>query len=111
MPDLKTHALQFGLKEERIKQIRDVIAMFSEIDRVVIYGSRAKGNYKPASDIDLSVYGKAVTRQTIISLSVKLDELDLPWTFDILDYKSLENADLKEHIDRIGQVFYLKEKQ
>jgi len=111
MPDLKTHPLPFGLKEERIKQIRDCIAMFSEIDKVVIYGSRAKGNYKPASDIDLAVYGKEVTRQKIISLGVKLDELDLPWTFDILDYNSLENAELKEHIERVGQVFYLKEKQ
>ena len=100
--------MQFGLKEDVAKQISAAIAQFAEIEKVIIYGSRAKGNYKLGSDIDLAVFGKSVTRQTIIRLSVKLDELELPWTFDILDYNSIGNADLKEHIDRVGQIFYEK---
>ena len=103
--------MPFGLKEETIKQIRAVIAQFDEIEKVVIYGSRAKGNDKPGSYIDLAVFGKSVTRQTVIRLEVKLDEIELPWTFDVLDYHSLEDADLKEHIDRVGLGFYLKRKR
>lgn len=99
--------MSFGLSEADIEYIVGVIAKYKEIKKAVIFGSRAKGNYKAGSDIDIAIYGKDITIDTISSLhSLLEDESPLPYLFDIVDYTHLVHKELKEHIDRVGIVIY-----
>lgn len=72
----------------------------------MLFGSRAKGNAQPGSDIDLALKGPAVTEQTVLRLRVALDDLPLPFFFDVVHYETLQNPDLIDHIDRVGRVIY-----
>ena len=54
-----------GLTESTTAQIRDVFSKHPEIDQVILYGSRAKGNYKPGSDIDLTLIGSSITQNVL----------------------------------------------
>ena len=92
-----------GLTHADIKRIAAAIKQFPEIDDAVIFGSRAKETYKNASDVDLSIKGRAVTSETIKRLNFLLnEELPLPYFFDVVHYESLESQQLVEHIDRVG---------
>jgi uncharacterized protein len=99
---------KFGLKDKILQEISSVFQSFPEIDSVVIYGSRAKGNYKTGSDIDLTFKGKHLTLNTINKVSLKLDNLYLPWKFDLSIYSQIDNPELIDQIDRVGLVFYSK---
>ena len=98
--------MKFGLKEETILKIQDAIRKNPSIQSVTIFGSQAKGNFKPGSDIDLALYGNDLNLKDITKLMVALDELLLPYTFDICIYEDIENPEFREHIDRVGQVFF-----
>jgi predicted nucleotidyltransferase len=101
--------MKFGLKDEIIDNILDVFSSFPIIDKVIIYGSRAKGNYKNGSDIDLTLFGKSLNLSVVNKIELQLDELYLPYTFDISIFKQISNQDLIEHINRIGKIFYCKD--
>jgi len=72
-----------GLKKENIGRIREVLAKYSQIEKALIYGSRAMGNYKPASDINLSLVGKDIDMSLQTKIEFDLDDLMLPCKFDI----------------------------
>lgn len=95
-----------GLDANTESRIRNTFVPLDGIDRVVLYGSRAKGNYRNGSDIDLTLFGKDLTLQTVYHVQEALDELDLPYHFDISLWDKLENRDLKDHIQRVGVVFF-----
>jgi len=83
------------------------IENLSEIEKTVVFGSRAKGNYNKGSDVDLAIFGKGINRETIVKLSKKLNSNSfLPYFFDVLQYETINNNDLKEHIDRIGKIIF-----
>ena len=103
--------MRFGLKETTIEAIHTVLAGFPEVEEAVLYGSRAKGNYKPGSDIDLTLKGGDVTWETACDIRGKLDESFLPYMFDISAYTQIDNPDLIAHIDRVGTTFYRKESE
>lgn len=93
-----------GLTEADMNHIRTAIKQFPEIEAAVIFGSRAKGTYKKASDVDLAIKGSAVSPETIQRLDFLLnEELPLPYFFDVVHYEALENQLLVEHIDRVGK--------
>ena len=101
--------MKFGLKEFDLDYIISKISDFSEIEKAVIFGSRAKGNYKPGSDIDIAIMGENITFDVLSKLHSLLEEQGpLPYLFDIVDYTHLNHHELKEHIDRIGKVIYEK---
>jgi len=109
MPDhMGEETSHFGLDAATIRKIQDVLSRFPEIESAVIYGSRAKGNYKPGSDIDLSLMGEALTEDRLLQLANRLDGLMLPYQFDLNRFHSLQNTALIEHIERIGKVFYTR---
>jgi len=87
-----------GISEEASGKIIEVCSVYPQLDRVVLYGSRAKGNHKTISDIDFAIWGAASPE----GLALALDELPLPWTFDVRSYDSIRNAALRDHIDRVG---------
>ena len=102
--------MRYGLLERDIDYIEKGINRFPEIDFVILFGSRAMGNFKKGSDIDLAIKGKNVTRTTIMRLAGLLgDEYPIPFFFDIVHYDSLNNLKLKEHIDKFGKIIYIKE--
>jgi len=99
----------FGITEKTHKILIEVFKDFSEVEQVVIFGSRAKGNYKQGSDIDLALKGKNVTPETALNVSVVINERKpVPYFVDVISYSHITNPELKEHIDRVGLVLYSK---
>ena len=101
--------MKFGLKDETIEHVHDVFSRFPQIEEVIIYGSRAKGTYRNGSDIDLTISWIGLNLEVINRLSLELDDLLLPYTFDLSIYQQISNPDLIEHIQRVGVVFYKKQ--
>ena len=96
--------MQFGLYETDMAHIISVLEQFDEVEQAVIFGSRAKGNYKAGSDIDIAVFGEKVSVATIARLKFQLqEEGPLPYLFDIVDYSHTTSLELKDHIDRVGK--------
>ena len=99
--------MAFGLTEKDIELIRSAVKEHLEIEKVVVFGSRAMGNHKKGSDIDLAVKGNRVSFRTISRLGAQLnEELPLPYEFDVIDYASIDTPALKEHIDSSGKVLF-----
>ena len=98
--------MQSGLKKEAIQKVIDVFKRYDEIESAILYGSRAKGNYKPGSDIDLTLTGKNLTLKIINKIDNDIDDLLLPWVIDLSIFAQIENPELIEHIHRNGQLFY-----
>lgn len=99
---------KFGLSEKALGQIQKVFASFPELERAVLYGSRAKGNFKDGSDIDITLIGSALTPKMILQISHQLDELLLPYRIDLSRLEQISDTDLLDHIQRVGVVFYEK---
>lgn len=100
----------FGLDPKTLTDIQHAIASIERIDKVIIYGSRARGNYRPGSDIDITLIGNQLSlTEDVYPLMDALEELYLPYTFDISIFKQLTNEAFIEHINRIGVVFYQKD--
>lgn len=97
-----SHRDKFGLCPRDWKNIREVFSRFPQINNVTIFGSRAMGNYKDGSDIDLAVMESGIDNMDIINLKAAFDESDLPYNVDILYYPEVQNISLKDHIDRVG---------
>lgn len=95
----------FGIYSHGLEEIIKIIDSCQSIEKVVIYGSRAKGNYKEGSDIDLTLKG-IIAIEDFNKLINDLDDSYLPYKFDISIYNDLKSESLKEHIDRVGKVFY-----
>jgi uncharacterized protein len=100
--------MQNGLKRETIAKIIEVFERHDEIEEVVVYGSRAKGNFKPGSDIDLTLIGNGLNLAVLNKISLELDDLLLPFTFDLSLFQHIKQPGLIDHIQRVGKVFYTK---
>ncbi len=98
--------MRFGLLETDIEKINNLLKNFPELEQAILYGSRAKGNFKPASDIDLTLIGKELNSSIIGEIEWQIDDLLLPYTFDISIKNQISNPDLIKHIERVGKVFY-----
>lgn len=100
--------MKFGLDDEVIEKINTVFSKYLVIDVVLIYGSRAKGTFTSGSDIDLTLKGKNIDYSTVRNVEMEIDDLLLPYSFDISNLTDISNPDLVDHINRVGQVFYEK---
>lgn len=96
---------KYGLPPNTYKLIKNYLSKIKEIENIKIFGSRARGNYKPNSDIDLVLFGENLNEKTILHISSELDELPTPYKFDVLDYKTIDNENLKNIIDNFGLEF------
>ncbi len=90
----------FGLSKKVIADIKSILKKYN-IKKASIYGSRAMGNFKNGSDIDICLFGK-IDLLTKHKIENELDELMLPYTIDISIYQNIKNRDLKKHIDTKG---------
>ena len=98
--------MPFGLTNKEIQAIHSVFKKFPNVRKVVILGSRAMGNFKKGSDVDLAIMGK-IKSETVDKISSILnEETTLPYLFDVIHYESITNKELKRHIDEHGALFY-----
>lgn len=98
--------MMYGLSDETVLKIQNVFAEFPQVLKAVLYGSRAKGNYKTGSDIDLTLFGTELNLQVQQKIEHRIDDLLLPYSVDLSVYNDISNEDLKEHINRVGITFY-----
>jgi len=98
---------RFGLKEQTIQQLCGVFANYPQVEKAILYGSRAKGNYKKGSDIDLTLCGGAdLTLNILYKILDELDDLLLPYTIDLSIFLHINDLDVIKHIRRVGVTFY-----
>ncbi|MBW7989646.1 MAG: hypothetical protein FVQ84_06480 [Planctomycetes bacterium] len=103
--------MKYGLAEKTVENICAVFASFPEIEKAILYGSRAKGNFKTGSDIDLTLCGEALTSDLRSTIASELDDLLLPYVIDLSIFDELNHAKLRDHIKRVGVVFYERANQ
>lgn len=99
-------AYKYGLTKKTIDSIHELFLDYPAIEKVVLYGSRATGNYRPGSDIDLTLMGKQLTYAQLSQIETKLEELMLPYSIDLSLFHHIDNQDLIEHIKQKGMDFY-----
>jgi predicted nucleotidyltransferase len=98
--------LLFGLPAATLKKIRSVLRAHSKIQEALVYGSRAKGNYRPGSDIDIVLVGGELSLTDLLRIETELDDLLLPYKIDLSLLQEIESKDLLEHIGRVGKRLY-----
>lgn len=101
--------MRFGLTEKKVECIKEVLGDYPEVKEARIFGSRAKKTARNGSDIDIALIGKNIKHKIFLSLLVDLDNLKFPYTFDVVVYSNIKETALKEHIIRVGVLFYQKD--
>lgn len=101
--------MKYGLSAQTLQKIRDVFMQYPQIEEAVLYGSRARGDYKNGSDIDLTLRGGDALTHTILSrIANDLDDQLLPYTIDLSIFKNIRNPEMVEQIERVGVALYKK---
>lgn len=98
--------MKFGLEEKIITSIHSVFQQYPELEQVILYGSRAKGNYKSGSDIDISLKGEKLTFSDLLKIEGELDDLLLPYKIDISLFRQIKDEEVLAHIQSVGKVFF-----
>lgn len=91
-----------GLSESVLARLREVLATAPGVEEAVLFGSRAKGETRPGSDIDLALKGPDLSARDLLRLANALDDLLLPYKIDLALYTQIDTPALREHIDRVG---------
>jgi len=102
---------QYGLDANVVQSICLVFSKFEKIQQVTLFGSRAKGNFQSGSDIDLTIKNSDISHTDMLNIQIALDDLDLLYKIDLLNYNTIKEPALKDHIDRVGVVFYEKKSE
>lgn len=102
--------LSHGLPVEVVRKITAVLTQYPQVKSATLYGSRAKGNYKTGSDIDLTLHGGSdLTLSVVYRILDDLDDLLLPYTIDLSIFHDIADRDVIDHIQRVGVSFYERE--
>lgn len=102
--------MKYGLSDAQFEEIVQILASYPQIEAAVLFGSRALGTFKEASDVDIALKGERVNAALAATLKDHLEEETyLPFFFDFIAYPTITNAALKEHIDRKGVSIFQKE--
>jgi uncharacterized protein len=101
--------MRFGIPEARLEQLLATISREPRVHGVVLYGSRAKGNYREGSDIDLCLDAPELDYSSLLRMETELDDLLLPWKIDLAVRQKIDNPDLIAHIDRVGMTLFTRE--
>ena len=102
----------YGITEKSFSLLLKTFSKYPEIEEVILFGSRAKGNYKRGSDIDLAIKGEYCNKQIAMNINGFVnEELPIPYYVDIISYNGLDHDNLKEHVNRIGKILYRKSDQ
>jgi predicted nucleotidyltransferase len=94
--------MEFGISKKNINEIKQVFSNYADIKEVILYGSRALGKQREGSDIDITFIGKNLDLNFLNKISIDLDDLLLPYKFDLSIFSTIDNIDLLDHIERVG---------
>ncbi len=94
----------FGLPKRTIDELLSYFKSKPDIERVLIFGSRAKGTYRNGSDIDFAIWTD--NHDDFFRIAGELDELPTPYKFDVIDYKTLTHQGMLNSINNDGKLFY-----
>lgn len=100
-------AASIGLTEKALAGIFSVLRAHPDIERATLYGSRAKGCFRPGSDIDLTLHGKSISWEEFLDIEREIDDLLLPWKTDLSLYHHIDNKALRDHISRVGLTLWV----
>lgn len=100
--------MNFGLEANISTKITAIFSKYDKIDIAIIYGSRAKGNHHKGSDIDITLKGEDLNLVILNKILDDIDNLLLPYKFDLSIFDNIKNPSLLEHINRVGKIFYRK---
>ncbi len=106
MAALRPH--DFGLSDRDLQTLRSLIEKYPDVQKVFIYGCRARGNAYAGSDIDLAVMNEGGAEKVVAKMKADFQDSTLPYFVDVINYPALKHADLKNHTDRAGLPFYQK---
>jgi len=95
-----------GLTASQRQAICEVLAGFAQVERAVLFGSRAMGTWSPASDIDLALFGDLLTLEDEARIAARIEDIGLPVTVDLLRHATIQSEALREHVARHGESFY-----
>jgi predicted nucleotidyltransferase len=93
---------KYGLPESDLQSVISIFQKNPKIERAVLLGSRAKGNFSTGSDVDIALEGNELTLSDLLDLNLEIDNLFLPWKFDLIIYNRILEKSLLEHIKRVG---------
>ncbi|MEI7504129.1 MAG: nucleotidyltransferase domain-containing protein [Paludibacter sp.] len=97
----------FGLSEHDMDVLKSVLSSYSQVDEAIIFGSRSKGNFRNGSDVDIALKGLELNLDIVSKISYTLnEETTMPYKFDILNYNSISNNELIDHINRVWISIY-----
>lgn len=92
----------YGLSDKQLEEILTIIIANPAVEEAILFGSRAKGNYRKGSDVDIALKGDKLNLNDVFSIANQLDDTYLPYTFDIVLYHHIKDPNVIEHIDRVG---------
>jgi len=99
--------MEYGLSIRTLNTLSAIFCKHSGIKHVILYGSRAKGNFRAGSDIDISIKtNNYFTHTDLLRIGSAFDDSDMPYFVDVSIYDRLTNRELKDHIDRVGKILY-----
>ena len=101
----RTAEQEYGLSKQAIRDIKSTLAKYPQVTQAILYGSRAKGNFRAGSDIDLTLKGTELTLEILCKIENDLDDLLLPYKIDLSIYSKITDQAVLEHIDRVGKIF------
>ena len=101
--------MKYGLSNEQLTKVADILASYPQIESATIFGSRAIETFKDGSDVDIVIGGKEVDYRLSLKVGSRFEDSTLPFFFDIIAYSTIQSEDLKEHIRTKGKVIYRKE--
>lgn len=97
---------EIGLSDQNANLLLEVFKKYDFIDKIILYGSRAKGNFSDRSDVDLVVIGKPKDRFEVSRVLNEIEETSFPYNIDLQLYSDIKNSQLLDHINRLGKTFY-----
>jgi len=104
----KAQAPAFGLPASAVLALQTVLRAHPGVEQAIVYGSRAKGNFRPGSDLDLTLVGSGLAFNDLVRIDSDIDDLMLPWKVDLSLRAHIDDAALLDHIARVGKVLWSK---
>jgi uncharacterized protein len=96
---------KIGLTSRELTLLESVFQQYAGLKSVRLFGSRAMGTHKPSSDVDLALLGH-LTPTDVARVQAALDELPLPYFFDVVDVATITYQPFRDHIDTCGRLIY-----
>ena len=99
---------EFGLSERTVGEIRTIFSNYQQVDKAIVYGSRAMGNFKVGSDIDIALMGDSLDLSVLQHIAGQFEDSSIPYKVDLLIFNLVDHVELRDHIERVGKALYCR---